>query len=165
MQDVWASEIISGFLWLGSARNARNLSQLHKNQITHILSVANDVGNYFPEEFIYHNLHVRDLGKDEGISRTFQSAFKFIEEAENKDGGRVLVHCAGGSNRSATIVVAYMMHCKALSLSEAFDFVLAKRRISPPHDNLLELLKWEAKLYNGKNSMALRDFESKVSKQ
>jgi protein-tyrosine phosphatase len=158
---AFASEIFEGFLWLGSGRDAQNLDSLQEYKITHILNVADDVPNYFPDKFVYHNLHVADFGQDKGISRVFESAFKFVEEVKAHEGGRVLVHCAAGINRSATVVVALMMHFEPeATLADAFRKVLAKRRISPFRDNREQLLAWELKVRDGKSSMEEEDFSN-----
>jgi hypothetical protein len=151
---AWASEIYNGFLWLGSGNDAENLEGLQECKITHVLNVADDVPNYFPEQFIYHNLQVADFGADQGITRVFESAFKFVEEVKAHDGGRVLVHCAAGINRSATLTIALVMHFEPeLTLADAFKKVLEKRGISPFKDNRKQLLQWEMQVRDGKSSM------------
>jgi hypothetical protein len=124
----FASAIYPDFMWLGSCKDARDLEMLQECKISHILNVADDVPNYFPSQFTYRNLNVGDFGTDPGIIRVFEHAFQFIEQVK-KVNGRVLVHCAAGVNRSATVVVAAIMHFDGKSLREAFEFVLTKRRI------------------------------------
>ena len=81
-----------------------------------------------------------------------------------------MVHCAAGSSRSATIVIAYIMWSKKMPYKEAFEFVKSKRSVVSPNlsfKNQLELfeklliekkydvdkikfdeIKWEPKVYN-----------------
>jgi protein-tyrosine phosphatase len=66
------------------------------------------VQNYFPGEFVYLNLNVKDWGKDEGISRVFQLAREFVEGVKRAQ-QRVLVHCLAGVNRSVTVTIALLM--------------------------------------------------------
>ena len=42
------------------------------------------------------------------ISQHFEETAEFIEEARRKGTG-ILVHCAAGASRSASIVIAYLM--------------------------------------------------------
>lgn len=125
----WASEVYD-WLFLGNARDAKNLDALHDHKISaslsrflaflicpktvvctvypvfsaalasllptpiasilihttcaltvvaHILNVADDVPCFFEDrrEFVYKQLGVRDFGADQGISRVFDSAFKY----------------------------------------------------------------------------------------
>ena len=81
-----------------------------------------------------------------------------------------MVHCAAGSSRSATIVIAYIMWSKKMPYKEAFEFVKSKRSVVSPNQafkNQLQLfekeliennynidkikfseIKWEPKNYN-----------------
>ena len=68
--------------------------------------------------------------------------------------GKVLVHCANGSNRSATVTIALLMLLRTMSLKEAWDHVVAKRpACCPLKDNRAQLLAFEAELYEGRVTM------------
>eukprot|EP00475_Leptophrys_vorax_P002648 TRINITY_DN11487_c0_g1_i1.p1 TRINITY_DN11487_c0_g1~~TRINITY_DN11487_c0_g1_i1.p1 ORF type:complete len:190 (-),score=53.51 TRINITY_DN11487_c0_g1_i1:371-940(-) len=160
-REQWASEVYDGFLWLGSGRDASNLEQLQAHGITHVLNVADDVENYHPDKFIYHNLDVADFGADKGITRVFESAFKFVDEVKAYPQGRVLVHCAAGINRSATVTIALIMHFEPeLTLADALKKVLERRRISPFRDNRQQLMEWELQVRENKSSMNEEDFNN-----
>lgn len=148
----WASEIEPDFLFLGSGNAAAELKELRAHKITHVLNCADDVENFFDGEFTYLRLEIEDFGQDKGISRVFGDAFKFLEEVKASQ-QRVLVHCAAGANRSASVVIAWIMHSRQLSLKEAFKVVKSKRKgISPLRDNRLELWRFEQSR-SGKNSV------------
>lgn len=53
--------------------------------------------------------------------------------------GRVLVHCAMGVSRSATLVLAFLMICENLTLVEAIQKVQAHRDICPNSGFLRQL--------------------------
>lgn len=58
----------------------------------------------------------------------------------------MLVHCQGGVSRSPTVVIAYLMHLKKLSLTEAYQFVKDKRTCIAPNLNFMgQLLQMEMK--------------------
>lgn len=155
--EIWADEILPGKLWIGAGRDAQNLTKLKENNITHILNVADDVPNYYKNsseiKLEYLCLKVVDFGGDTGISRVFKDAATFVahahspqtptndttkekvEEESKERQGRVLIHCANGSNRSATILLAVLMQNNNMSLAEAWELSRSKRRIQPLQDN------------------------------
>ncbi len=147
----WASQI-RGNIWLGGGTHAANLVMLRENGITHILNVADDVQNFHPDQFEYLNLHVRDFGQDKGISRTFAQTFEWMDAVLSNEQNRVLVHCAAGVNRSATIVLALLMKREGLTLRDAFLDVRKKRNIMPLTDNIAELVRFEHSLF-GSNTV------------
>ncbi|KUI63680.1 Dual specificity protein phosphatase 26 [Cytospora mali] len=58
--------------------------------------------------------------------------------------GKVLVHCAQGISRSATIVAAYLMWRKRASAANVLTFIKHKRRMVNPNKGFLDqLLIWE----------------------
>ena len=66
----------------------------------------------------------------EDLLQYFDSCVAYIEEGI-KEGGNVLVHCAMGVSRSATVVVAFLMKNKGMKRDEAIDWVKSKRHINP----------------------------------
>lgn len=152
----WASEIIPDQLWLGSGSDAENFEALESRNIKHILNVADDVPNFHNHTIIYLNLGVKDFGEDRGISRVFEAAFAFLQAAQDNS-EPVLVHCAAGANRSATVVMAWLMHSRQWSLVDTWKYIKGKRRgVVPLKDNRLELLNFERKIH-GKSSFASDD--------
>ncbi|KAF5275669.1 hypothetical protein FQA39_LY06781 [Lamprigera yunnana] len=55
--------------------------------------------------------------------------------------GVVLVHCYYGVSRSATVVIAYVMHKYSLSYNDAFQKVKSKRAIVYPNQGFVSQLK------------------------
>jgi len=159
-ENKWATPILGDWLYLGCARDAKNLVQLRQHQITHVLNVSDDVPNYFEAKespVKYLKLFVQDFGCDAGISRVFNKAFDYINEAK-KNGGKVLVHCMQGQNRSVTIVSAYLMNNENMSLKDAICHIRGtKRQACPFRDNREELVRYEASLF-GVASMSVDDF-------
>jgi len=100
---------------------------LRQNKISRILNVAKSWANYHTKKFKFFNAHLEDQ-VDEDLSKSFEGAFTFIETART-DKARVLVHCAIGKSRSASLVIAYIMKFQNKSLKESFAFVKKKERI------------------------------------
>ena len=183
---IWASEIAPR-LYLGRGQDAANLKQLKNHGITHILNVADDVDNFHSNHFTYLNLNVTDFGGDKGIARVFAQAKDFVESAlQRGEANKVLVHCANGSNRSATVAIALLMMLplaesdrdeldemgskterspmSQMNLKEAYDLVRRKHSATAPlRDNRMQLVMFEKEL-RGSNSMAEDDFGKVMQK-
>merc|ERR1711871_1631015 len=91
------------------------------------------------------------------MARVLPVACDWVEQ-RILEGHATLVHCANGSNRSATVCVAMVMKLKELTLAQAFAAVLHSRsNIFPLKDNQEALICWERKIY-GTVSMRVEDF-------
>ena len=142
-------------LFLGSGQDASNAEKLREHGVTHIVNVADDVENFHPNQFVYCNLNVTDFGGDAGISRVFDQAANFIRKATltsgepvAEKGPGILVHCANGSNRSSTVVIACLIILQGLDLKTALDTVKkAHRKTHPLGDNRKQLMEFERRLY------------------
>lgn len=90
------------------------------------------------------------LQHDSRFSQTnpyFNFLFSFVAEEARKAGTNVLVHCQAGVSRSATIVIAYVMKHRLLSMVEAYKVVKAARPIISPNLNFMgQLLELEQNL-------------------
>lgn len=125
-------------LYLGSVGAAMNRSTLKSLNITHILMVANSLPPFHPSDFVYKVISVSDR-EDVDISQNFEECFQFIDEA--KRSGGVLVHCFMGKSRSVTIVLAYLMRKKGISLAQALEHVRSQRRGVAPNPGFISQLK------------------------
>ena len=111
-------------------------------QVTHIINVADDVPNFHEslDQLTYLSLEVGDFGTDRGISRVFAPALVFAVSCREKRAGGILVHCANGSNRSATVATALVTELCGCTLAEAFRHVKQRRpEATPLQDNRREL--------------------------
>lgn len=163
MHNLWYAANINEYMFLGSATESSYLEGLQKHNITHILNVADDVDNSFNDKFIYCNLNVKDFGKDEGISRVFTEAAKFITTArETNTDAKILVHCYMGVNRSVSVVLAILMILEKLSLRDAWIKVKKARKMANPQmDNIRQLIEYEKKLF-GKSTLGAQEFHSGI---
>ena len=111
------SEVYSednGFsIFIGNATHATNLPSLKDKRVSYILNMAarDPVCQMTPEVYgdAYKCLRI-EAGDMPGydISQHFEVTREFIEEART-NGAKILVHCAAGASRSATVVIAYLM--------------------------------------------------------
>jgi len=133
-------------LYLGDMPNASDLAVLRDLGITHVLNVADDVECYHPDDLIYSHMMIQDGGYDGSIIDAFPIAADFVRNAMNK-GGKVLIHCAMGVNRSVTVALAVLMQLQDWSLREAYDHVKARRPcIGPFTGNQHNIATWELEM-------------------
>lgn len=85
----------------------------------------------FPKDIEYKVLDVDD-SPQQNLLQYFQECKEFIDRAHQK-GNSVLVHCAAGISRSATIVCAYLMLTDECECNEAFYLVRRKRKFINPN--------------------------------
>lgn len=149
------NEIIPGFLFLGSAKAARDKSTLHDAGITHVVCCA---GQTPFSELIYHKCHFTDAVAT-NLTQTLPGILTFLGQAKNTKRAKVLVHCMAGMSRSATVVIAYLMSQKPPKrLSEAFAAVRSCRpQIRPNEGFVLQLIALEARLFGGVSSTKMSD--------
>ena len=146
MQRAFNASELLPYLYLGSAADAANLDALKSHGITHVLNVADNVKNHHPTHFIYRNLMVKDRNDDAGISRVFSDAIDFVTEVQ-AHGGKVLVHCLMGQNRSASIALALLMSLPpGRTLRDSYALMLKLR----PWTSLTDVNKQELTLYETK---------------
>ncbi|GCB23938.1 tyrosine-protein phosphatase yvh1 [Aspergillus awamori] len=119
----------------------KNKAALTRANITHVVSVlrlqpADDVF----ESFQHHCIEVDDVD-DENLLEHFPAAVKFIQSGLDAGGG-VLVHCAMGKSRSATVCIAYMLSRQpsALTPESALDIIRQNRPLCEPNPGFMEQL-------------------------
>ncbi|XP_034353968.1 dual specificity protein phosphatase 13B isoform X3 [Arvicanthis niloticus] len=139
INEVWPN------LFLGDAYAARDKSRLIQLGITHVVNVAAgkfqvDTGAKFyrgtPLE--YYGIEADDNPFFD-LSVYFLPVARYIRDALNTPRSRVLVHCAMGVSRSATIVLAFLMIFENLTLVDAIQTVQAHRDICPNSGFLRQL--------------------------
>ncbi|KAM8956515.1 dual specificity protein phosphatase 13A isoform 4-T4 [Lycaon pictus] len=139
VNEVWPN------LFLGDAYTARDKSKLTQLGITHVVNVAAgkfqvDTGAKFyrgmPLE--YYGIEADDNPFFD-LSVYFLPIARYIRTALSVPQGRVLVHCAMGVSRSATVVLAFLMICENMTLVEAIQTVQAHRDICPNSGFLRQL--------------------------
>lgn len=143
---TFTNEIVPGKLWIGDYESAFNMenSLLTKHNIQCVVSIGSSETSYtlctYPH-IKYHRIVCSDE-PDELLSEHFEEATRFIYES-----GRVLVHCAMGISRSATICIAYLMRYHLHSFPRAFDMVKRARSIIDPNEGFLrQLTEYEQSL-------------------
>ncbi len=144
--DLQVGRIENG-LFVASQDVAVDSNLIAQHGITHILNVAGVPSIQKLPGLHYLDVFILDL-PEELLSRHFPRCFGFINEAITNH-GRVLVHCNAGISRSVSIVVAYLMYCRRLSLSEALGQVITARPKAQPNEGFMKQLQvYETSLLN-----------------
>mmetsp|Transcript_35927 Transcript_35927/g.49864 ORF Transcript_35927/g.49864 Transcript_35927/m.49864 type:complete len:240 (-) Transcript_35927:234-953(-) len=130
-QDNLAIEISDG-VFLGSYGAAQHKENLIKTGITHILCVASSLEELFPESFTYKTIQVLDQS-EANLKEHFGTCISFINKALRLGRGKVLVHCYAGKSRSASIVLAWLMQCRGVTLDQALALAQSKRPVIQPN--------------------------------
>uniref|UniRef100_A0A8C3KNF3 Dual specificity protein phosphatase n=1 Tax=Calidris pygmaea TaxID=425635 RepID=A0A8C3KNF3_9CHAR len=150
VDEVWPN------LFLGDLVTAHNRFILWKMGVTHVLNAAHGTAyshggqDFYGATIDYYGVPAHDLPSFD-ISQFFFPAAQFIHNALNTPGAKILVHCAVGVSRSASLVLAYLMINHHLSLVEAIKTVKEHRWISPNRGFLKHLQNLDVQLQQKKD--------------
>uniref|UniRef100_A0A8C0UPJ2 Dual specificity protein phosphatase n=1 Tax=Cyanistes caeruleus TaxID=156563 RepID=A0A8C0UPJ2_CYACU len=146
VDQVWPN------IYLGDEWAARSKTTLQSLNITHILNAADGPCSINTGAKYYADLQIEYYGVEAfddpsfNISVFFYDAANFIGKALNSSGGKVLVHCAMGVSRSATLVLAFLMIHENMTLVDALKTVSTRRNICPNSGFLSQLRDLDMKL-------------------
>lgn len=129
------NEIIPG-LYVGNMQSAKNKDFFKSNSIGAVLNMTPEVPHYYNDTngtVEYMRINVNDSLKTDDFNKMFKyfpSGVSFIYKNLNLEGKNVLVHCHAGQQRSAAMVVAYLMFIHRLPLKKAVDAVIKNRPVA-----------------------------------
>ena len=141
-----ANLILEPFLYLGPQSAATSLAFLTVKAITHIISVGCPnvpTPEHFKNPSKSHlKLPLNDKSSGVSIQATVLQGVAFIREAiDSSPNAKVLVHCKAGISRSSTVVAAYLMQERGMSLRAGLALIIQKREQAYPNPGFLEQLK------------------------
>ena len=133
-----ATEIIDG-VYLGSLESSYDINTLKKKGITHIISVLAGYVPPFPDDFNYFVINTLDT-EQSNLSDAFEDCGNFISDAISTN-GNVLVHCAYGRSRSATILASFLINSYGMDVDRILSLLKSKRDIVEPNPHYVKQLK------------------------
>uniref|UniRef100_A0A8C0IAG2 Dual specificity protein phosphatase 15 n=1 Tax=Bubo bubo TaxID=30461 RepID=A0A8C0IAG2_BUBBB len=117
--------------------DAKDLEQLSRNKITHIISI-HESPQPLLQDITYLRIPLPDT-PEANIKRHFKECISFIHQCR-LHGGNCLVHCLAGISRSTTVVVAYVMAVTELSCQEVLEAVRTVRPVANPNPGFKQQL-------------------------
>ena len=153
--------------------SAKNSSFIERKNIGFVLNLTSDPINSEPVEGVEYKTIPMEDDEDEQLVPHLDSCFEFINKANPDNGSQrnkaqkkqetksraVLVHSYFGMSRSAAVVLAYLMKEKGQTLRQAYDHIKQSHSATNPNDNfIVQLLRLEQELHDGKMTMTLKDF-------
>ena len=146
-------EIIEN-LYLGDLESSEDVNKLKELGIKKVLSILDGFWPKYNESdnIIHKTLMVHDY-EQENIIKYFGECLNFIKGNE-----KILVHCAAGASRSATVVIAYLMWNKKMPYEDALKFTQGKRKIVWPNPGFKDQLKLFEKELLEKNYIIINLF-------
>jgi protein-tyrosine phosphatase len=153
-RNAWFSQITPR-LWLGGAPTYdRDYEFIRANGITAVVNIRaerEDDVSYYARHGIDH---VRFAVPDTGVpdAATISRAVTWTRR-ELERGRTVLIHCAKGRGRSATLLAAYLMLYEEMSFDQANDLMRSRRRLTKLEDRHRRALEaWIAEVQSGDGS-------------
>lgn len=128
---------ITDSLYLCGLR-ALTADNLKKNGITLVINMTHDLINEPVPGVRYRRFEAVDEPSQD-LRQYFHPAADCIHE-EICAGGKVVVHCLAGVSRSCSIVLAYLVKHRGMTLHDAFKFVRKRRSVVRPNYGFFEQL-------------------------
>ncbi|KAG0313873.1 hypothetical protein BGZ99_008521 [Dissophora globulifera] len=161
MQEILPS------IYLGPYSATRNLEELKRAGITHIISLwdlseSKILRVHHPDHFQYLQLEISDAATQNLIT-LFPAVKQFIDQAILKDNGKVLVNCMSGISRSPAFVVAYLMEATGMDYEVVYRYVQNKRFCMNPNPGFRHQLEEYGPIYTAIRSVGSQPTEQRIS--
>jgi len=138
----YANEIIPN-LWLGCRNSPLERENLRKNNIKLIINCSKDLDYPVDSDIQTIRLAINDINTEESnniLKQDIETIVYIMNTYLNNNIG-VLVHCYAGMQRSATVVICYLIKYKHMTVSSAKELMKSKRSIVflpyPTFDNFI----------------------------
>lgn len=126
-----ASQIVEG-IWLGDASDAMDIDTLNKHGIDSVVNCAEKhtltCAEFYPFGWNYLGLECDDAANYDILGKHMREFIAFMDKCVGEK-KKVLVHCAAGINRSATLLIAYLVRRRGMCLKDAISLCFKQRPI------------------------------------
>src|SRR3990167_8078048 len=126
-------------IFVGDQTSATNKNIVDQLNIKYIINLAYPHVKYNHDGIKQMNINIDDHPSS-NIRQHFQQTRNFIDNGVD-NGNNVLIHCAAGISRSATIAIDYLMHKLKMPYDNAFQLVKNRRNIINPNDGFKQQLR------------------------
>ena len=137
-----ATEILPN-LWISGILGVRNSMFYKNNNIKCVINCSKDIPFYSSE-----TLNVRIPVNDDLKKHEIQNLYKYMDKATNvihshfKKNQGIVVHCYAGKQRSASIIVAYLIKYGNMTIQDAINSIKSKRiYVFTPCNNFIEAIR------------------------
>lgn len=125
-------------VYIGNQIGAEDIAYLKNNRITHVINAAAEIPNYHESTtgVKYFKLQLTDDPRPsvDNLLKVLEPTYNFIISAiRSNPNARILVHCAAGISRSASIVIYYLMKRNTIGYDEALDLLRRQRSTVNPN--------------------------------
>ncbi|KAF9132430.1 hypothetical protein BGW39_000143 [Mortierella sp. 14UC] len=161
MQEILPS------IFLGPYSATRNLEELQRAGITHIVSLWDGSESkilkvHHPDQFKYLQLEISDAATQNLIT-LFPQVKQFIDQAILREDGKVLVNCMSGISRSPAFVVAYLMEATGMDYDVVYRYVQNKRFCMNPNPGFRHQLEEYGPIYTAVQALGSQPVEQRTS--
>jgi len=133
-QGVSFHNQITDRVWLGNYVEASNKEFMTRNKIRVIINCSKDIPFYFSEDVVpyQYRIPVDDDRQPESMRIMYSYLPKITEMMREHvlRGDNIYVHCHAGMQRSACVVVCYVLSLCRMNVEEAIQFVKSRRPIA-----------------------------------
>jgi len=128
-------------LYLGSQDNAEQKEKMMNLGITHVISIVGwgRYSHYCENCENYRYIPLRDNGSSD-LLVLLDRYYNFMVGSQ-KPHNKLFIHCKLGQNRSASLVIGFLMRYQQCCLFDAYTFLKQKREIIHPHFKYMRQLR------------------------
>lgn len=115
--------------------------KIHENLENHLKSndISFENGNWLRFEFADARLK-GNIQKYLHLSADFINKYMIENKSKNDNNNYVMVHCFAGASRSPTIISAYLIKYKNMTLEQSLNLLANKRNVAHPNTYFQEQL-------------------------
>lgn len=133
-------------LWLGAIEATQDWQRLQDTGITHVITCGRGLETTLPAGVDrICSLSIDDLDEVDIMEHLPVTSDIIVKTLAASLSNRILVHCAGGKSRSASVVIAYMMREDSMEYCDAFSLVQSIRSSAQPNSGFTHQLAWYGK--------------------